>query len=202
MLGGMHEIGNIRTLEDQEFLHGICRASYAVLLMGTLGGVALFGFYGAPCELALAVAGGVGGVALWVAGVVLAMLLSFAAHEAIHALFFKVLGPKGAHVTFGWNLESAMIYACAEGAIYSRRRYLAVVLAPTVAVTCLVAVLGIEFGCDLAAWVICVVHLSECTGDWSYVRTIVSDRRIRWCEDEAWGVRFYGVSESGEDEGV
>lgn len=198
----MHEIGNIRTFEDPGFLRGICRASYAVLLAGTFGGVALFGFCGVPCELASAFARGARGVVLWAAGVVLAMLLSFAAHEVVHALFFKVLGPRGAHITFGWNLESAMIYACAEGIIYSRRRYLLVVLAPTVAVTFLVGILGVGLGCNLAAWVICVVHLSGCTGDWSYARTIMFDRRIRWCEDTSWGVCFYDASKDGENRGA
>ena len=64
----MHEIGNIHTFEDSAFLQSICRASYAVLLAGTLGGVALF-LCGAPCELPTAIAGGIGGVALLLAGI-------------------------------------------------------------------------------------------------------------------------------------
>ena len=202
MLECMHEIGNIRTFEDQEFLRGICRASYAVLSAGAIGGVALFGFCGIPCELASSLVGGFGGVALWVACVVLAILLSFASHEVVHALFFKALGPRGARVTFGWNLESAMIYACAEGIVYSRRRYLAVVLAPTVVVTGVVVALGTLFGCGLTAWVVCVLHLSGCTGDWFYARAVMFDRRIRWCEDTAWGVCFYDANEDGENEGA
>lgn len=195
----MHEIGNIHTFEDFTFLQSICRASYAVLLAGTLGGVALF-LCGAPCELPTAIAGGIGGVALLLAGIAAATFVSFALHECVHALFFKVFGPSGSHVTFGWNLDAAMIYACAEGIVYSRERYLAIVLAPTIIVTGAAFVLGAFSGYSLASWVVCVLHLSGCTGDWFYARAIVSDPRIRWCEDEAWGVRFYGEEEGEGDD--
>ena len=47
-------------------------------------------------------------------------MASFAVHELVHAVFFKLLAPAGAHVTFGANRETAMIYACAEGVVYSR----------------------------------------------------------------------------------
>ena len=127
-----------------------------------------------------------------------ATFVSFALHECVHALFFKVFGPSGSHVTFGWNLDAAMIYACAEGIVYSRERYLAIVLAPTIIVMSAAFVLGAFSGYSLASWVVCVLHLSGCTGDWFYARAIVSDPRIRWCEDEAWGVRFYGEE---KDEG-
>lgn len=193
----MHEIGNIHTFEDSTFLQSICRASYAVLLAGTLGGAVLF-LCGIPCELPAVITGGVCNVALLLAGIVVATLASFALHECVHALFFKVLGPVGSRVTFGWNLDVAMIYACAEGSVYSRRRYLVIVLAPTVMVTGIIVASGVLSGCTFASWVVCVLHLSGCTGDWFYARTIVSDPRIRWCEDEAWGVRFYGEE---KDEG-
>ena len=124
-----------------------------------------------------------------------ATFVSFALHECVHALFFKVFGPSGSHVTFGWNLGVAMIYACAEGIVYSRERYLAIVLAPTIIVTGAAFALGAFSGYSLASWVVCVLHLSGCTGDWFYARAIVSDPRIRWCEDEVWGVRFYGEEE-------
>ena len=45
-----------------------------------------------------------------------------------------------------------MIYACAEGVVYSRRRYMAVCLAPTVVVTTAFA-LGFAFS-DLSAAVL------------------------------------------------
>lgn len=193
----MHEIGNIHTFEDSTFRQSICRVSYAVLLVGTLGGAVLF-LCGIPCELPAAIVAGACDVVLLLAGIVAATLASLALHECVHALFFKVLGPAGSRVTFGWNLDVAMIYACAEGIVYSRRRYLVTVLAPTVMVTGIIAALGVLSGCTLASWVVCVLHLSGCTGDWFYARAIVSDPRIRWCKDEAWGVRFYGEE---KDEG-
>lgn len=111
-----------------------------------------FFFAGAPCELPTAIAGGIGGVALLLAGIAAATFVSFALHECVHALFFKVFGPSGSHVTFGWNLDVAMIYACAEGIVYSRERYLAIVLAPTIIVTGAAFVLGAFSGYSLASW--------------------------------------------------
>ncbi|MFR2030871.1 MAG: metalloprotease family protein [Collinsella sp.] len=72
-----------------------------------------------------------------------------------------LLAPAGAKVTFGANRETAMIYACAEGVVYSRRRYMAVCLAPTVVVTAAFA-LGFAFSgypllCYLAAGLHCRV---------------------------------------------
>ena len=76
--------------------------------------------------------------------------------------------------------------------MYSRRRDMAVCLAPTVVVTTAFA-LGFAFSdypllCYLAAG----LHLSGCVGDWYYVRTILRDRRIVACEDTSFGVLFFG----------
>lgn len=106
--------------------------------------------------------------------------------------FFKLLAPAGAKVTFGANRETAMIYACAEGVVYSHRRYMAVCLAPTVVVTTAFA-LGFAFsGYPLLCYLAAGLHLSGCVGDWYYVRTILRDRRIVACEDTSFGVRFFG----------
>ena len=113
-------------------------------------------------------------------------------HELVHGVFFKLLALASAHVTFGANRETCMIYACAEGIVYSRRRYMAVCLAPTVVVTAAFA-LGFAFsGYPLLCYLAAGLHLSGCTGDWYYVRTILRDRRIAACEDTSFGVRFFG----------
>ena len=93
-------------------------------------------------------------------------------------------------MTFGANRETAMIYACAEGVVYSRggtwrfawrRRLLD-------GGVCLgFAFSGYPLLCYLAAG----LHLSGCVGDWYYVRTILRDRRIVACEDTSFGVRFF-----------
>ena len=112
-------------------------------------------------------------------------------HELVHAVFFKLFAPAGARVTFGANLETCMIYACAEGVVYSRRRYMAVCLAPTVIVT---AAFALGFTCSgypLLCYLAAGLHLSGCVGDWYYVRTILRDRRIVACEATSFGVRFF-----------
>lgn len=105
---------------------------------------------------------------------------------------FMLLAPAGAKVTFGANRETAMIYACAEGVVYSRRRYMAVCLAPTVVVTTAFTLGFVFSGYPLLCYLAAGLHLSGCVGDWYYVRTILRDRRIVACEDTSFGVRFFG----------
>ena len=140
-------------------------------------------------------AGGGGGAVspvVWLLCVAAACVASFALHEGVHAVFFKLFAPRGSRVTFGANWECAMVYACAEGIVYTRRQYLTVSLAPTVLVTALLAAIGCAGGYTLACYVVAVVHLTGCTGDWFYSWRILRDRRIRHCEDTSWGVRFLG----------
>ena len=85
-----------------------------------------------------------------------------------------------------------MSYACAGGIVESGGRYRSVCLAPTVVVTAAFA-LGFAFsGYPLLCYLAAGLHLSGCTGDWYYVRTILRDRRIAACEDTSFGVRFFG----------
>ena len=140
-------------------------------------------------------AGGAGGAVspvVWLLCTVAACIAAFALHEGVHAVFFKLFAPRGSRVTFGANWETAMVYACAEGIVYTRRQYLMVSLAPTVFVTALLAAIGWAGGYALACYVVAVIHLTGCAGDWVYSWRIFRDRRIRACEDTSWGVRFLG----------
>ena len=139
--------------------------------------------------------GGAGGAVspvVWLLCVAAACVAAFALHEGVHAVFFKLFAPRGSRVTFGANWQCAMIYACAEGIVYTRRQYLIVSLAPTVLVTALLVAIGWAGGYTLACYVVAVVHLTGCTGDWFYSWRILRDRRILACEDTSWGVRFLG----------
>lgn len=188
----MNEISNIHAFEDEDFLHACFAWGMIALGVFAVCLVPVFMLLGWPADLDAAAAGGWMAVVGWMVGVIAVSAASFAVHELVHALFFKLFAPAGARVTFGANLQTCMIYACAEGIVYSRLQYLVICLAPTVALTVAFG-LGFAFSdypllCYLAAG----LHLSGCVGDWYYVRTILRDRRIVACEDTSFGVRFFG----------
>ncbi len=211
MLGRMREISNIHAFEDERFLRACLRGSAAVLAACAVAGTVLF-FVLPACGHApggLAVGGellrlmGEGGcsVPVWILGLVLLCLAVFVLHEGVHGTLFKLLAPAGARVSFGVELEHAMLYACAEGIVYPAGRYIAILLGPTVVLTVLLARIGAAGGYPLACFVAAALHLSGCVGDWFYVREILSDRRIVACEDTSWGVRFLGEDEDAAASG-
>ena len=90
-----------------------------------------------------------------------------------------------------------MLYACAEGIVYTRRQYLIIALAPTFVVTPLVVAAGLACGCPVAGAFAAVLHLTGCAGDWGYVHELRADPLITHCEDTSYGVCFYGEGEDG-----
>ena len=202
MLGRMHEISNIHAFEDERFLHACLVGSGVVLGIGAVLGVAVFAVLpmlgyalgGMPAggELMGLMAAGGWSVPIWLVGMLLLLALSLALHEGVHGALFKLLAPAGSRVSFGFNRETAMLYACAEGIVYTRGRYLLIALAPTVAVTVLLGAIGMAGGYPLACFAVGVLHLAGCVGDWYYAWTLAHDRAITACEDTAWGVRFFG----------
>ena len=187
----MCEIGNIRAFEDERFLNACLHGSAAVAASGAVVGVILFDFVApAKSELPLVAAGGFIAIVIWAVALIVSTALVFAAHEVVHALFFKLFAPVGSHVRFGAHRETAMIYACAEGIVYTRAHYLIVTLAPTAALTLALAALARLSGYCLACFVVAALHLTGCVGDWYYAAVILGNRAIRACEDTAWGVRF------------
>ena len=131
----------------------------------------------------------------WLLALAAASMVALLAHELVHALFFKLLAPSGARVTFGANWSAGMLFACAEGIVYARRRYLTIVIAPTVVVTALVLIIGVAFGTPVLGCAVAAIHLCGCAGDWYYVRTICRNPAIAYCEDTTWGVRLFGEGE-------
>ena len=225
----MKKIGAIHTFEDRAFLNGITRASIAVLVAGVVvaaGWYVAVGILGRatgvtvpPFELTT-VLGGLGARLtgadsasahfnpLWWVSIALVTVVSFVVHELVHGFFFRQFAPPGARVTFGANLKMGMLYASAEGIVYTRQQYLVIAVAPSIAVTLLLVAVGIGLKWPLWTIVVATAHLSGCTGDWGYMRAILRDPSITHCEDTSWGVEFYGDEcvESDEarelDEGV
>ncbi len=146
----MNEISNIHAFEDEEFLHACFVWGMVVVGVFAVCLVPVFMLLGGPADLDAADAGGWMAVVGWIVGLAAVSAASFAVHELVHGVFFKLLAPAGAQVTFGANRETAMIYACAEGVVYSRRRYMAVCLAPTAVVTTTLALGFCVFGLSAA----------------------------------------------------
>ena len=210
----MKKIGGIHTFEDKAFLRRATHASLAVIAGGfvvavvwwlTLGalsdatGVAMW-----PFELMTAF-GGLGsrmmGVAdvgsvqmnpLWWILLAVVALASLVVHELVHGFFFRRFAPSGSRVSFGANLKLGMLYASAEGIVYTRQQYIVIALAPSIVVTLLLLAIGIGLKWPLWTIIVVTAHLSGCTGDWGYVRAIERDPSITHCEDTSWGVEFYG----------
>ena len=173
----MNEISNIHAFEDEDFLHACFVWGMTVLGAFAVCLVPVFMLLGGPADLDAADAGGWMAVVGWIVG--------------LAAVSAALLAPASAQVTFGANRETCMIYACAEGVVYSRARYMVICLAPTVALTVAFA-LGFAFsGYPLLCYLAAGLHLSGCVGDWYYVRTILRDLRIVACEDTSFGVRFF-----------
>lgn len=182
----MKEIGSIRVFEDQEFLRRIVIWSFAVCIVCAPVLVAAYlAFPGLEGN-------GLPGPLESVVAVVVASMVSFVLHEAVHAVFFKLFAPAGARITFGANWKSAMLFTCAEGIVYTRHQYLVVALAPTLVVTLLLLAFGAMYGAFFELAIAAVIHLSGCVGDWGYVQQILRNPSITHVEDTDFGVRFFG----------
>lgn len=203
MLGVMRKIADIRTFEDRPFLRRTSQLSLVAFAAGTVAtlvaAVALTlwapGSFDPELARAFWYGGGAASYLLWIAEVAVATVLSLALHEVVHAMLFKAFAPRGTRVTFGANWKLGMIYACAEGIVYPRSRYLVVAIAPTVAVTLVAVLVGAALGHPVAGLLVATIHLSGCAGDWGYVEAIRRNPAISYCEDTTWGVVFYGEGE-------
>ncbi len=195
----MTERGDIRIFEDRAFQARMARASYAVIGVGIVAGALWFAAVAPALGCAEAEIGtvlssrvhGIPAVVAWAAALVCGVLGSLILHEGVHGLLFKLLAPRGARVLFGADRSLGLIYASADGVTYPRRRYLAIILAPTVVVTALALAAAQLSGWPVLWYAVGVMHLSGCAGDWGYARIILRDPGIAWCEDTSWGVRFF-----------
>lgn len=211
MLGRMKKIDDIYTFEDGAFHEKMLRISFSALVAGVLAALVWLAYslifirHSPAFEFEWMIPGlGEGGslarCAAWLLALVAGCLLPLPVHELVHGVLFKLFAPAGSHVTFGANWRAGMIYACAEGVVYTRRQYLVIALAPAIAVTAALIVLGIALRWPLWTIVVATVHLCGCAGDIAYVDIIRRNPLITHCEDTSFGASFYG--EGRDDEGA
>lgn len=201
MLVYMHEIGSIHTFEDEAFLHSVSRISAAVL--GVSVGVAfvLFSMVMPGLSELSRLDGWFAGI-WWAVSLLVGTVVVLAVHEGVHGLFFKLFAPAGSRVTFGANIKLGMLYACAEGIVYTRRQYLVVILAPTVVVTALMLVSAFVSGYPFCCYIIATAHLAGCVGDWKYAAAVFRNHAITHCEDTSWGVRFLAEGDEVSEDAI
>lgn len=211
----MIEVARIQTFEDRAFQRAMVRSSTAVVAAGAVLGALWFAtgmprLLGLPgSEMGAVLFGDAGphllglpAVFCWFLVGLAGCFASLAVHELVHGVLFKLLAPAGAHVTFGANWKAGMLYACADGIVYTRRQYLAVAFGPTVVVTAIALAIGVATGWPVVWYAVAVLHLSGCTGDWGYVRAIVRNPSIAYCEDTDWGVRFFAEDDAEDGAGA
>ncbi len=117
--------------------------------------------------------------------------VSLPVHELVHAAFFKLLGPRGTKVIFGF--QSGMLYAGCPGVRLSRGRCTAVLLAPFVTLSIVYGLLGLvlpfAWAPLLAIWLF-ALHTSGCVGDFYFVALIARHPEATLCEDTNKGIRL------------
>lgn len=108
------------------------------------------------------------------------------AHELFHGLAFKLLGAGDATLHFGY-LSLGMLYTSCEGAVFSRQRYMAILLMPAVCVTAILMAAGMWLGYPLAAFICAYLHLAGCTGDFAMARYLLKTP-APYVRDTAYGI--------------
>ena len=147
----MRTIADIDILGNEPLQARVAQLSLAVIVVTAL--VAAF--------LGLAMGGEKLDVWWWVA-LAAGSVVALPVHEVVHAAAFKLLGA-GGRVSFGF--QDAFLYTKTDGAVLSRARMVAVLLAPTVLVTAALASAALAAGRPVLAALLAGIHLSGCAGD-------------------------------------
>ncbi len=96
----------------------------------------------------------------------LMIFITLILHELVHALLFKLLGPRKVHIVFGFSLGFA--FAAAPNALFNRTRYLIVGIGPAVLISaaCLVLLYFLSNATAPILFVIALVNASGSVGDY------------------------------------
>ena len=117
-------------------------------------------------------------------------LLLMASHEAIHGVVMRGFGARPRFGTMLVGRVAPALYATADEYQFTRRQYLAIAAAPTLAISVLgfVACFGPWAGYLVLPL---AIHLGGCVGDWFAVRRTLREPSSSRCEDLRDGVRFH-----------
>lgn len=126
--------------------------------------------------------------AMQLAGGFAACLVVLPVHELVHGAAFKLLGGPEVKVSFGH--AAGCLYTRTNDAVLSRRRFVAVLLAPSVALTVLLVGVGAALGAMAGGILAAGLHLTGCTGDLIMVAAIAREPRARWVQDTESGCRL------------
>lgn len=121
---------------------------------------------------------------------IIAGLVATIPHELIHGATFKILGPSGSKVSFGF--KAAFFYTRYHGPALKRDDFLRALLAPAVILSIALPVLGAALGHPLAGWLAMVLHLSGCAGDIVMSVDILAMPGVTHVEDTDAGCRLLG----------
>lgn len=174
----MRVVEDIDILTDQDRQRVVALASLVVLVVGIVVFVAL----------AITGAGDAHGGLATALFLVVGYLVCLPLHELTHAAFFKLLGPAQTHITFGYS--TGMLYAGCPGTRFSRRAFIAILLAPLVLISLLCIVFGALIHDPLIAWGLFMLHASGCSGDVYFVWCIMKNPQATLCEDTNKGMRL------------
>lgn len=147
----MRTIADIDVLGDPEVQRDIARLSLVIA-----GATVLL------AALLWLVLCGEGADVWWWLALALGSFVALPVHELVHAAAFKLLRP-GCRVSFGF--QDAFLYTRTDGAVLSRGRMVAVLLAPAVLVTAALASAALAAGRPVLAALLAGIHLSGCAGD-------------------------------------
>lgn len=173
----MTELADIDVLGDEALQARIARLSLAI----AAGGLAL----GVAAGVASGADGGAALTPWWWLALAAATLAALPVHELVHAAAFKLLCAP-CRVRFG--VEGAFLYTATDGALASRGRMVAVLLAPAALVTAALAAGALAAGCPALAVLLAAAHLAGCAGDLLMAAAALREPRCTHVRDTDRGI--------------
>lgn len=183
----------MRTLLDIDFLadealRGRLAAWSAALLAGGAAPIALLVALGALPGVIEADALLGGGVAAWLAALVVVSLAALPAHELIHGALFRLMGGPGVRVSYGH--AAGMLYAGCPGLVLARGRFVAVLLGPAAVLSAVLLAVPCALGFPLLGVIAAALHLSSCAGDLLAAALALREPACTHVRDTEHGVRL------------